>query len=680
MKNLRSNQHIVLFSSLKTSPTKHQPTTMEKLLGSCLRSTCQIARFANSYIENGPKNIIPAFPSNNLEGEIVDISFVKDDASTYDIFVAKCYDAIRENVEKIMGADHVLVVPFMETDVLEKLIKRLEYGNISFYCHLEGLLGPEHQKQTTSSHFKPDVFLCDPFKIEGCEFPIVLILIDAKDLETFKFNLDGNKFTTAITRASLKVKIIVNHFKNVDDERVDTVLKKVHDKKIQKFVDENGNKTTGKTTVLIVGKKPQNLHLWKKNLNEESIPNVDNISLYVGNQGSFLHLDDIYLESDFLKLQQFGVQKILLTNENVSSFWHYFYVYASALCISNFCYSNPKSFALAAHLYNPKLMKYQVNLHLNFLQYQSGDYSVKIPSFWLDFETEPIPKLHGDNWKTWKSKAEELMRFGAATPAVHLYECCIKLLKQRLISNDETEDSKLVVDELVSLSTTASRIYLEHTNDIVEGSKFGYDFRELVEQDCFIKAYRNVFSAIRWKPLSQEGYGITTKIMEKIKEFAETSAHSTEIAKRTNEDKLRKNIYTFRQAPLCPFTENHPDFEHQMNELDHLVSDYDANRFEKRKSINALIALRKDISRLTRSASEAAFGKILEQYVLDTPAKESFQVQFTATTQIFDYSVQLGLEALYWDPSDPKCKQILLSALEHFELSCERLKISSSFV
>ena len=681
-KHLRSDQHLVMFSSLKTEEQPPVGTSVSHL-SSCLRSTCEIARFANSYIENGPKNILPALPTSNLLGEPVQIHFVQPDPTTEVAegnFVEKCESSIIAECEKCTGLDYCLVVPLMEPKISKMIIANLR--NKGYICITDSSIftsnsDDEETRTNISNYCLPRILFCNPVKVEGCEFATVLILMDAKNLEVFSFTEHGNSLTTAITRASLKVVIIINDYGESSDDHLNNYLIQTHEEDLRNYVESCPD---GDATVLFVGKKPKLDNLTKlENPPENSIPSIDGISLYVGQNIKFFHIDDVFRRSDLETLQASDVKTIVITNECVSNLWLWFFYRATASCVSAFFHQNMGSanFRILGFFFTNKLMRYQIDLNLRFFrQQQSGDFTVKVPIFDLDVENEPILALPQMDWKLWRAKADELLKLKVIAPAVSVYEICHQLLQKQL-SGEKDAHCDVLSNEMMAVSTILSRSYLEHADDIVRGSKIAYWINEHTPQDCLVKAFKHVTNAIKWNFQLQEGYEIFEAILVKLKDFCSPSTARPDLVKLIKDDKNRKAVSRYRLKPRYSLSWTSSNFENEVHDLDTIISIYETKRFTGKQA--ELFSLRRTMS------SKAT--KIAQHY-LDLMSSESdpesirgkagimedSQLMFQKTVQVFDYAVQLALEAFHWDPSSSGAAQVLLSSVELLETRYETFK------
>ena len=213
-------------------------------LSSCLRSTRQIAHFANHFLDVVSKNVYLALPNAKLVGERVEVTFVQTAEKRKSLhfedkpFLCKCIDIIHKNAQRLDGLGFAVVVPFVKLDFLQLLIERLE--ELQYRCHEQEV--PSNLDLSSRTHamaapISRDIFFCDPQKIEGCEFSTVVVLVDAGFFETFTFSSFGNPILTAVTRASLRAEIIVNDCGIPDDNHMHKYLTNIHEEKMKDAID-----------------------------------------------------------------------------------------------------------------------------------------------------------------------------------------------------------------------------------------------------------------------------------------------------------------------------------------------------------------------------------------------------------------------------------------------------------
>ena len=203
---------------------------------------------------------------------------------------------------------------------------------------MEMLTALEKRKSSDSHSVKPPVILfIDPMEYEGCEFPVVLILMDKSVWGTRSEKGSEHSLPTALTRASLKLVIVVEDFSLSDDDDLKLCLEKKQIDFIETKLKVIQSYSSAKPTSLCVGRCPDVEH-FERDMNppQKYLPDVEGISCYVGRCSRFLHIDDVYLESDLKKLNDFGIEFIINWGKSIECEWHHLYQLASQACMEIF--------------------------------------------------------------------------------------------------------------------------------------------------------------------------------------------------------------------------------------------------------------------------------------------------------------------------------------------------------
>ena len=219
----------------------------------------------NNYVQRGPRNSFPGFPNNKFQGEPVKVSFIESSANddlSKSLFLSKCVAAIQKTVEKSisMGLDYTVVVPFIKFGQLHRIMRTLEAEEHVCYDRFLSFAQKNEtrcEKRGTKTGKNCPVVFCQPFEIEGCEFPILLVIIDGETFQSFTFPLYGSKFFSAVTRASLKVEIMVKYFEIQSDDFVDNILIDEQRIKTEKFLGDL-SQIHSKNRMFYLGVKCQN--------------------------------------------------------------------------------------------------------------------------------------------------------------------------------------------------------------------------------------------------------------------------------------------------------------------------------------------------------------------------------------------------------------------------------------
>ena len=692
--NLREDQHCVLFSSDNRPQTEAGVEHVH--LTSCLRSTRQIAHFANSFVDVAPKNVYLALPCAKLDGERVQVTFVqtaengKSLHSQETLFLLKCIDIIDKNAQSLDGLGFVVVVPFVKPEFLQLLTERLE--QLQYECHLQEVpsnLDLGSRTHAMAAPISRDIFFCNPQKIEGCEFSTIVVLVDAGFFETFTFSSFGNPILTAVTRATLKAEIIVNDCDIPDDNHMHKYLTNIHEEKMKGILDRVRKlPAQQKPIVLFVGKLP-NTADFQQVFFCDDIPEIEDVSLYRAQQGCFLHMNDIYLQSDLQKLFDFGIREIFIANTDLACRWNYLFYVASIHCVRKFSLQRAGRLLFNGLAFNLNVMKLQVHLHLEFLRQQSSanykpdfcDYR-----FWQDFE-ECMPLDEPAKWRIWKDKAEELHKIGEITSAITGYESCIKLLKRRIEFVPSTGNSDRFVDEKCELAqfySTLSRIYAEHARNIIRGTRLYFNFENFHFEEGLVKAFRNAVEAVRLRIDLQQEFELMKEVISKLRGYSQSESFQLTSSQLNFEEKTGIIICRLRHQSKVSFMAKDANFDAEMGELDSLISKYDLKTMKE--STADLSDNRKAVSAQAKKMSERSLTLILEASAGHQPeVEDQFEHLFNVVRQLFEYPVQLAMLFIHWhfpeknknrpegDAIPGECPQVLDSALSQLENAMNQL-------
>ena len=692
--NLREDQHCVLFSSDNRPQTEAGVEHVH--LSSCLRSTRQIANFANSFVDVAPKNVYLALPNAKLDGERVEVTFVQTAEERKSLhfkekpFLSKCIDIIHKNAQRLNGLGFIVVVPFVKPDFLQLLTERLK--ELQYRCHEQEV--PSNLDLSSRTHamaapISRDIFFCNPQKIEGCEFSTVLVLVDAGFFETFTFSSFGNPILTAVTRASLKAEIIVNDCDIPDDNHMHKYLTNIHEEKMKGVIDRVRKLSAEqKPTVLFVGKLPYAADFQQVFFCDD-IPEIEDVSLYRAQQGCFLHMNDIYLQSDLQKLFDFGIREIFIANTDLACHWNYLFYVASIHCVRKFSLQRAGRLLFNGLAFNVNIMKLQVDLHLEFLRQQSSaNYKPDFCDhrFWQDFE-ESMPLDEPAKWRIWKDKAEELHKIGEITSAITTYESSIKLLKRRIESVPTTDNSKRFMDEkgeLAQFYSTLSRIYAEHARNIIRGTRLHYNFENFHFEEGLVKAFRNAAEALRLRINLQQEFELMKVVISKLRSYSQSESFQLTFNQLTFEEKTGIKICRLRHQSKVSFMAKDASFDAEMAELDSLISNYDLKTMNE--STAELSKNRKAVSAQAKKMSERSLSLILEASADHQPeVEDEFKHLFNVVRQLFEYPVQLAMLSIHWhfpekNKKEPEgnaipgeCPQVLDSALSQLEDAMNQL-------
>ena len=378
---------------------------------------------------------------NNFEGEKLDIRHCRED------FEARCFEIIRLYADKLGDLDVLPVAAFVGKGTLDYLLKNLRKA--SYPCLLKDTPNPSHQTNNQNAIRKKPIMFFDPRRFDGCEWSTVLVLLDFRFVDE---NIEKD-FFIAITRASMKVAIIVREFSSGKNGQIPKFCREsIAIKLKEKMSVYNQTENENKLDALVVSGSPKLLG-FSKALPEEtlasSLPDVKGVSLYklkCDDSDPFFvcHVDDVFLQSDLRKLSQYGIQSIFVSHASAFHSDEYFHFYKATIdCITagmngkfHVC-DNVSSFQKAGEQ-SRNLKEFLVEHSLE----TNVEKSVEQP------RDENLP---GNdcvlNWKKWKAKGVELQRLGR----IDLAKICFQYSIAHLEKINTTSFLKQFERELVQL-------------------------------------------------------------------------------------------------------------------------------------------------------------------------------------------------------------------------------------
>ena len=337
LQQMEDPQSIVFFASHKRDELRKKFTTLK--LSCNLRSTYQLSKFANDYSESGPRHVIPALPNENVQGEPVEVEIVQQSTENEEAFVTKCISVVRLHIERNKDLGLIAVIPVMDKVAVRTIIEKLQSMKYNCYSEIKPLLfkpRAENKSDMNSDTSEPRLLFCSSNEIEGCEFPLVLLFIDAEHFESFMFPLYGSSILTAVTRPSFKVVIIVKDCRIPNEQYMAKILYRDQQKELNSTVDQIQETDNKKPSILFIGELPSSFEF----SNDPDMtgnclyPGIPGLEFYRKNNGaSFLHVDDLYLETDLDQLLNFGIRECIIANKDISCPWNYFFYMASLICI-----------------------------------------------------------------------------------------------------------------------------------------------------------------------------------------------------------------------------------------------------------------------------------------------------------------------------------------------------------
>ena len=338
LQQMKAHQSIVFFASHKRDELRRKKFTIFNLTCN-LRSTYQLSKFANDFSEGGPRHVIPALPNKNFHGEPVEVEIVQQSTANEEAFVTKCVSAVRLHCERNKDLGLIAVIPVMDKIAVRTIIEKLQSMNYDCYSEIKQFLFKSRagsQPEMNSDTSKPRILFCSSNEIEGCEFPLVLLFIDAEHFESFMFPLYGSSILTAVTRASFKVVIIVKDCRFPNEQYMANILYRDQQKELNSAADQIEETVNKKPSVLFIGELPNNFGVSNDpDMSGNSMcPAILGMQSYSKNNGaSFLHIDDLYLHTDLHQLFNFGIRECIIANKDISCPWNYFFYMASLICI-----------------------------------------------------------------------------------------------------------------------------------------------------------------------------------------------------------------------------------------------------------------------------------------------------------------------------------------------------------
>ena len=540
---LRNDQHCVLFASAKDYKIGSDYDVIH--LGASLRSTCKIVKFADDWIKT--KHLSTSFefecrPAHNFEGEDIDVTYVEekrnDETENKIEFVENCVNVISEHAQKSAGLEIIPVVPLVDSGIRTLIIKELEEQNYTCYTPSFRTSNddatqnavPRQDAAKITSAALPSISFFSEADIEGSEFGTIVILLRLKDPSHIPTGM-GKYFFTAITRASIKVVIVLTDIASIRDFQRSNSEDEITEQ-FQQAINIVREKRESQPSVIIVGNIPA-VPGFHKQIGERSlqIPQIDGISLYVGEQSCFFHIDDVYKESDLTKLSHFGIRLIILFNQCTTCPWQFLFYYSSYRCIQNFREKNVNSFNIFNLMDLDENKIDDVICLVSFCSGQTGKpglnklNAVEQP----DRYGSPAPKGAVFSWDKWKAKAAEHYRLGQKIFAADKYVESIVLLERQYysrISQQEVNVHGAIQDriDLAKLCTNVALMYMKHYEDPSDEQMEVFDrFRSQEDlgstfENCMMIAFRHAMRAIEWNASWKRSFERITEMIVKMKE------------------------------------------------------------------------------------------------------------------------------------------------------------------
>ena len=672
--NITSDNHCVLFMSGIFEG--HELAGFEVMhLDSCLRSTGQLAQFANECVKILELGCYSTFPCRSFEGESLDIKFNGEKGDKIS-FIDLCVRTIVEYAQKMHDVEFLPVANLLEEENTRMIKEKLEKMNC--ICSFDEMpTAFEDRISSDSRSVKPPVILfIDPREYEGCEFPVVLILMDKSvgECATCMANWRDLGFLIALTRASLKIVIIVDDSSLPNDEDLKRLLKMNQSEFISLRLLISEVQRRAKPIVLFVGESPV-VGDFVRELNppQTYVPDVVGISCCVGLFSRIIHLDDVYLESDLNKLKDFGIRYVFFCSKSVECEWHNLYHSASFVCLHNFTKKNPEAFyhieSCSFLLDEQKFVKQRL---LAFLKQQSGEPDTEIPCSYVNLQPQTLPKIDTD-WSKWKSKAEELYRIRKTTMALTLYHRSFLLLKKKHENDSQQGNlhsafkSKL---ELAKLGANISMIHLEQADGIYHGNIHpSIDFWGFI---CI--AFHFTMQAIQYDPCWSRSYQRMHVIVEKLKSRSYScsmdSCDSRFNYRAKFSDILNENRSLSRQK------------NNYLSRLDELYNSIELHKKKSNEKGDSQLRLQSSISSKAATLSQKNLELIQRHDVESGSVYDAKKCKLLVTHAmlIFEVSVRLAMISSKYSIATKSPEEVLHPALNKLEEVVSRIKELRLFV
>ena len=692
LKNLREDQHCLLFTSLNR-PKSEQPKNFKTLpLSASLRSTANITDFANLWwnVAHLEHHYFECKKANNLEGENVDIKVFHSNKKHPTIenfgFTDLCVDVICEYLEKSRGMRTLPIVPLLADESYESVLSKLKDKNcnvcVSNSNELETYVKTDQFATKAVPSDLPCVRFFKPGEIEGSEFGVVIILIGIKHVSEIHARIK-HRFFSAITRATSKLVIVLNErqlsgckeYVNKNEKSCPCVQEGA-EKQFNRHMVSILSNSPKKPSTLFVGRKPESpfKKVESSNLSFE-IPKIDGLTVYreERNKGAVLYIDDLFKKKDLEILHNFGVRSILLMPSILECRFTYDFYNKSGLCIEEFCKKcqNLDLFMGMSHTRRDSDLFSVVN----FCMDQAG---MEISSEKLGIKARyNYDRFEANNpyfcWEKWVEKGDEIFGLEYTNRAFEIYNTSLTLL-EKLYTSEITKtflnSGKSERIELAKLNFSVAGKYLDLA--IVETKKETYFSWPAAGSKYYgyyvSKLLQHFVHSIRWNAAYEEIYNsfpciFTTIINQCQKQILELK-NSAPQKKSQKEDISRKFKLGMRSDQiqrmfdwpvLFAMSADSPDYKKMKDEFEKSVERYKTlistgkkNEKEKEKLSHcrdlAILA-----AKLSRESLKITSGQILES----SGGEVNFWSVKQAVNEIgqfMDNPVRQAFEAWFWDP------------------------------
>ena len=692
LKNLREDQHCLLFTSLNR-PKSEQPENFATLpLSVSLRSTANITDFANLWwnIAHLERYYFKCKKANNLEGENVHIKVFNSNKNPPTIknfgFTDSCVDIICEYFEKSKGMNTLPIVPLLDEESYESVLSKLKDKNYNVCVSNSNELGTDVQTDELFSRVGPSDLPCvrffKPGEIEGSEFGVVIILIGIKHVAEIPARVK-HRFFSAITRATSKLVIVLNEtqlsgckeYVNKNEKSCPCVQEGA-EKQFNRHMVSILSNSPKKPSTLFVGRKPEAPFKKVESSNSSfEIPNIDGLTVYreERNEGAVLYIDDLFKKKDLEILHNFGVRSILLMPSILECRFTYDFYNKSGLCIEEFCKKcqNLDLFMGMSHTRRDSDLFSVVN----FCMDQAG---MEISSEKLGIKARyNYDRFEANNpyfcWEKWVEKGDEIFGLEYTNRAFEIYNTSLTLL-EKLYTSEITKtflnSGKSERIELAKLNFSVGGKYLDLA--IVETKKETYFSWPAAGSKYYgyyvSKLLQHFVQSIRWNAAYEEIYNsfpciFTTIINQCQKQILElkNSAPQKDSQKDDISRKFKLGMrgdqiqrmfdwpVLFAMSAVSPeYKKMKDEFEQSVERYKILISTGKKNEKEKEKLTQcrylAILA-----ANLSRESLKLTSGQLPESSE-DEVSFWSVKQVVNEIGQIMDHPVRQAFEAWFWDP------------------------------
>ena len=670
--SLAKNQHCILFTSIPHLSEKFKiehPVFQHKALSVSLRSTTEVANFANDWMKiyKFHPNNLECKPGHNFYGEkpeICLVPFIADQKFSDPLsdFIDKCISTILHYVNR-HGYDFLPVV----ADIQDELLNRV----------IAGLAVKSNPKQIFRKKYAPDCFFqmiesespsvwfFNTHEVEGAEFPIVILLMCSTYNERdIKNTLD---FFSAITRATKKLVIVRGTgFPKLDIQKEEFAQMMGIREQL-----ENAFNSSGMDKIVIIGVIQKFMPFKKKLISDQTIghPNVESIQFFEGPGGKLVYqLDDIYRKEDVKELIRYGITDVIIVGdtENFHDLTATFYSQTKSLLD---LHRGTFAFKTIDHYERFFYDLYNVSNFNKFLKEKAKKKEQTAAEVIFGKKTEVPTSGPSSKWANWKGKATELYRFRDHVSALKTYENSFFLLAREQNDHIEKADFRTAFNdqkEMAKLQTNICKMIL----CCLEEDKFEGDLEEESFQSGIYYAVFAACEAIKLNPYWDRSYRRLNEIKQTVnrmvekenKQFHETNAY---IQKLIEQDVWRGKTNGLRCYDHDSLKVGDAAFLDRLKEIEKKRSDYAQAVRSGSKSLQLgnmvaqRIHLAESISNLAKENLTAL--KSSEPNAVDIKSRGYFIP--SSMSQFLKFTLAFALESFEWNPDSQQNREVLKNIL-----------------